>query len=354
MSSGEAGGLGLGAKLGALVIVLAAAGGAAGFVLGVGPFADSSGSASVSQVPADSDAVFYVDAAITDDPATKALVNRSLSARADDEYYDGPSSYEELREQARGNTSLDPSEVEEVLSFAKYPAENASPDAPSYWGVIVHADWSTEDVAAELKNKSTSRTWTESSYKGHTVYKSEPESEYRDPSWFAVLGDGQFVAGQPTAVKDAIDVDEGDADSLGGSVREAYDGLRDDALVAFAADVPRERIPEQSVERASQRAPVDYSVFTSIDLVSGAYYTSSDGLGVTVNMRATSADAAKDVNDVTQGGISFASGTVSNETVKQGLRDVEVSRDGSTVSVSYEKSVDQVTRLLAALERLGM
>jgi hypothetical protein len=350
--AGESIGLGVGTKVAAAVVGLLMAGGAAGFVLGVGPFA-ASGTAPISQVPAGADTVFYVDGDIRDDPATKALVNESLSARSDSEYYTGPESYEELRNQTNANTSLDPSKVEEVVSFGKYPPEDADPDRPAYWAVVMHADWSTEAVAAELKNKSTDRTWTEGSYNGHTVFKSDPDSAYRDPSWFGVLDDGEFVMGRPAAVKDAIDVAEGDQEPVGGEIRSEYDSLRDDALIAYVFDVPRERIPNQTVEAASEDAPVDYSVFTTVEMVSGTYYTTSDTIGVKVHMTAANTDGAKDVSDVTRGGVSFASGTVSNETLKDGLRDVKVTREKATVTVSYENSVSRVKQFLQALEQLG-
>lgn len=352
MSASDAPGLGTATKVGAAVVVLLLAGSAAGFVLGVGPF-DSSGGAPIAQVPEGTDAVLYVDGAIRDDSATKTLVDETLSQRAESDYYAGPESSDELLNRTRGETSLDPAGLNEVLTFGKYPPEDASPDAASYWGAIVHADWSTDEVTTELRNQSTGRTWTESSYNGHTVYKSEPDSEYQDPSWFAVLGDGEYAVGSPEAVEDSVDVVEGDASTVGDDLRDEYDGLRDDALVAFVADVPRDRIPERSVEQASRDAPVNYNVFTGVEMVSGVYYTSSDSLGVAVNLHATDSDAARDVDDVTQGGISFAAGSVSNESVKQGLRDIEVSRDGSTVTVSYEKSVSRVQQLLAAMEQLG-
>jgi hypothetical protein len=346
-------GAGAAVKAVAALAVLVAAGSAAGFVLGIGPFADAS-TDPIDQTPAEADVVFYTDMEIRDDPATKELVNASLSTRADEPYYGGPTSHEELLNETSRNTGLDPSNVEQVLGFGAYPPEGSAPDRTQYWGVILHAGWTADEITTELENQTDGRTWTQTSYNGHTVYESEPQSEFQDRVWFGVLDDGQFVMGTPEAVKETIDVTEGDQQPVDGDLRSQYDRLRDDALVAFAADVPRDRIPEETVDRAAEQAPIDYTAFTSVDVVSGAYYTSSGTVGVTVNMQATDADAAKDVHDVTDGGISFASGTVSNETVKEGLRDVEVARDGSTVTVSYEKSVDRLTQLLAALEELGV
>lgn len=316
-----------------LLVGMVALAGCSGGLLGGGgtpPAAD--------QVPENVTTVMHVDMAILDDQTTRTIAETG----AEDAPAVGagqPENISETQERFRNETGLDPNAAEEIVAFGK---QSQSPALQSeYSGVIIHADWETQATVDTFRND-TDAEYEETTYNGQTVYRPVSESDFGRNEWFGVLGDGQFVTGTEAAVKDTIDVTAGDADSFDGSLRTAYDESRD-GLVTVVATVPQEGIPE------SGGAGVDTGAYRDVETISGVYYTTSSSAGVEMQMYATGEDSARDVADVTDGAVSIATGYTENETTKDTLRAIEVTRDGSTVTVSFEESVDTLQEVIRYL-----
>lgn len=329
---------GLVARKGLVVLLLTLAvalagcsGGGLGLLGGDGP-------AAVDQVPAGVDTVVRVDMAITSDATTQALAE--AGAESAPTAPSQPTSLAEARSDFLNETGLDPATADEMVSFQKRP-EAGSLGTAQYAGVILHADWETEAVLDAIQNESTV-TYEQTTYNGKTVYAPAEEPEFGSADWVAVLDDGQFVVGSEAAVKDAIDVTTGDSEAFGGDLRTAYDESRD-GLVTFVTTVPQDQIPTET------GAQLDTAAYRDVETVSGVYYTTSNAAGVEMQFHTASADGAADVADVTDGAISIASGYTENETAKDALRAIEVTQDGTTVTVTYEDSVDTVDELLTYL-----
>lgn len=333
-----------GTSLRKLFVVVSLAGmltlaGCSGGTFGLGGGGGSTPPAA-DQVPAEVDGVMRVDMAITDDATTQAIAEagaESAPATAPSQ----PENVSEARDQFQAETGLDPQQAEEIVFFQKRP-ESGTLQTTEYAGVILHANWETDAVVQSFQND-TDTEYEETSYNGQPVYRPTEESEFGSADWFAVLGDGQFVFGSEAAVKDTIDVTAGDGEAFGGDLRSAYDGTRD-GLVTFATTVPQEQIPESS------GAQVDTGAYRDVEIVTGVYYTSSNSAGMEMQLLTTSESSATDVMEVTDGATSLASGYTQNETTKEALRNIEVTQDGTTVTVSYE---DSVSRLQAVLRYLN-
>lgn len=321
------------AAIGLLAVLVALAGCSS---LGLG--GDATGVDAVEQVPSGVDTVVRVDAAVMTDEATRQLADRG----ADDVgMAGGPSNVSQARSEFENETGLDPAEADELVAYQKRTGGVGSAE---YLGVVVHADWDRETVVEAVTADETTEYENET-YNGKTVYVSTNQYGSTDDA-FAVLADGQFVFGSERAVKDAVDVETGEADAFDGSLRAAYDDTRD-GLVTFATSVPAEDIPR------SAGGSVDVSQYRDVRTVTGVYYTSSNSVGVELRLVANGTEAAKDVHDVTDGGLSIATGYTENETAKETLRAVEVERDGDVVTVSYEESVDTLREILDYYEERG-
>lgn len=294
--------------------------------------------AAVDQVPAGVDTVVRVDMAITSDTTTKALLNAGAESVPT-----GPgqaSNVSQATSEFENETGLDPEKADELVTYQKR-SESSSLTSAQYAGVIVHGDWETDAVVSAVTDES-STEYEETTYNGQTVYEPVEQPEFGSADWVGILGDGQFVFGTEDAVKDAIDVTTDNGDAFSGDLRSAFDETRD-GLITFAASVPQEEIPEQS------NGPVDISTYQDVKIVTGVYYTTSNSAGVQFQMHTGSESGATDVSEVTDGAVSFASGTVENETVKNALRSIEIENEGTTVTVTFEDSVDSVEEILRYL-----
>lgn len=330
-----------------VLLVAAAGGGVAAWQLGV---LETKKPAAVEQVPADVDMVVHVDMAVMEDAKTRQLLNTMYnstpSASASATAESGPESMSESLQEFENETGLDPTKAEEVVIFGQ-TSEQASPSTsgPRYVGIILHADWSNDAFVSALEDADETE-YTKTSYSGTTVYESTGTTG--EASWVGLLGDGQYVIGTEQAVKDTIDVTTDDADSWGGDLRSTYENTRD-GYVTMAMDVPEERIPDQR----TGTSPVDPTQYNKVRILSMVYYTKSDGVGLEMRMKAKNTDAAKDVADVTDGGVSFVRGSIKDEAVKETLRDIEVSREESTVVVTFESTIDSLEDLFDYLKNFG-
>lgn len=99
------------------------------------------------------------------------------------------------------------------------------------YGTVVQADWSTDDVVAAA----TGAAGSQRTYDGRPIYLPSAEGSGvvvapLDDRWYALGGLG--------AVRDAIDVQRGEADPIGGTVHAQYEATRD-GHIRLGATVPR-------------------------------------------------------------------------------------------------------------------
>jgi len=310
---------------------------------GVIPGTDGGGGdagAALDTVPSEATGVFYVDVdGLLQSDAHRDLTNTYLSIVANQSTdYDGPTTAEEALQEAQNESGLDPTTIDAVTAFSNAEATG------DYSGVIVTGSF-TESEFVNAQSEEQSYNFTETTYEGQPLYEPQDPPRYADEMYIGVLGDGKVVTGSEAAVKDAIDVSVGNADALSGEVKSAFENSRD-GFVRFAASVPQDQVPTDTANRS---VPVDTTVYSSVTTVWGAHYVTGDTVGTTFTMQASSADAATDIRDVTDGAVSLASGYVSDDTAKDQLRAIEVTKDGDTVTVTYENSVSALQSVLQTL-----
>jgi hypothetical protein len=165
--------------------------------------------------------------------------------------------------------------------------------------------------------------YAEQTYEGHTVYQPAGDLTAVAPS-VAVLDQGEYVFGSPLTVEDAIVVDNGEADALGGPVRRSL-AATEDGLVTLATTLPRERVAAFDARTGG------LTRLGSLRAVAGSYDTAGETISLTARLRTNGTEAARDVTDVARGGLVIVASDVDNETVAGTLRAVTVERQGSDV-----------------------
>lgn len=328
----------------ALTVAVVAIGGV-GFTVLSGPASASA----VEQVPDGVDTVVHVDMAITNDTVSRELASAGLNSTTRRVGVSGPANLSAAGSKLDNQTDLDLRAVSDVVLFGRLN-RSVSPDGgvedAEYVGVIVHADWEIDEFFESVRNDTDGVAPTEyerTSYNGQPVLAPVGESAAAG-GWVGVLDDGKFVLGSEAAVKDSVDVAVGDAGSFDGELRSAY-GETPSGLVTFAFAVPQRSIPGEG------EMDVEIEDYQPVETVAGSYYTTRTGAGVELRMVASGTEDARDAADITAGELARAAGTAENETVQEVLRAVEVERNGDTVTVSYEESVDGVEVLLRYLYR---
>jgi len=295
-------------------------------------------------VPDEADGVFHLDMAILEDEVTEDIGDRLIElAQEEDPDYDGPESYDEIWDELmeEEDIDLDPRELNEVVVFGSTPEDSIEMQAEEdeYAAAVFTAGWTEDEIIEQIEEEGTVEA---GEYNGLPFYTIEPEEEVEEPGYMAVLNEETYSVGEEQAVRDTIDVAQGDADALSGELREELDRIRD-GYVNFVFEVPDADLPDDA------DGQFDVGAFEEISIVSGSYYTEDDTMGMAVNMRTGSEQDAEDIQEAIDGIIAIGTLTFGEE-VDDLLEPLEVEREDTTVMVSYETTVDELIERIEALE----
>jgi len=325
------------------VAVLVTTAGCTSFTGGGG--ASGSADAQVDSVPARADTIAFVDAqGMLGDDNLRSIANTYFEQQAElmGDYYSGPKSTEDALTQMENESGLSASDVETMTIFSSAKKQVGGQQG-EFSGAIVTSSFTKDELKSALTEESSTSYSTET-YKETTLWVAPKDSYSNTQDAVAWLGDGRFVIGNLAAVKSVVDVDSGDADAVSGDLRDTFENTRD-GYVQFAVSVPQNQFDAGNY----QSGQFDTSSFNSVQMVSGAFYTSGSDVGMTMNLAANTTADANDIKDVTSGALSLYKGLVEDDTVKSALDKVEVTKDGNTVTMSYENSAANIQ---AAIEEI--
>ncbi|MBX0305347.1 hypothetical protein [Haloarcula salinisoli] len=283
---------------------------------------DSAGA--INQVPAGVDTLVRVDLAITSDRLTQfeVVVSGVPLGGADN------------ATAAFGNeTGIDPGPAREVVVFS----DNRSANESAYHGFVLHTN-AEIDTAVEGIQDTTNSSYQSTTYNGQTVYAPANASN----RYIGVLGEGQLVVGTQAAVRDTIDVNAGDADTVEGPLRQTYENT-DNGTVRFATTAPERWVPGDSGGFLNTEA------YRKLDTASGTYYIEGGDAGLTVRLGASSGANAQTVEQATKGAAVIGQQTIENESVAAALDSVNVTREDKTVTVRYEQPLGAFQRTVRYL-----
>lgn len=283
----------------------------------------------IDRVPAGSSIAAHVDVgSLLADDAVRETVNELI-----EQYGISSVGVGSLLDRAEQESGLDPRELSEVLVFGDY-------DRPDRSAAVLWSEWSAEDLLAV--GERTTGTPTEDSYKGATVYHGGTGDVD-----LAVLGDGAFAVGPAPGIEAAIDVREGDADPVGGDVREAYASSAD-GHVRWGFSVPTNLVPEESgssLDLAALRTVTyGYGSLTGSNEFRFSLRTDGDGSASEV---ADLAEAARTLlrTQLSRSGMPERG----SERVRQLLDNTSVSRQGRTVTITNSNGAEAVALGLGAV-----
>ena len=277
----------------------------------------------INQVPAGADTVVRLDLTVTDDrfkQLTAVVKGAPLGGSGN------------LTAAFEAETGIDPGPAREVVVFSDSRSVNES----AYRGFVAYTNADT-DVAVAGVQETTNSTYQSATYNGRTV--SVPANAPN--RYIGVLGEGQLVVGTRAAVRDVIDVSQGDADGIDGPLRTAY-GNTDNGTVRFATTAPGRWIPADG-------GFLDTELYRNLDTASGTYYIEGGTAGLSVRLGAASGANAQTVAQATEGATVIGQRTVENESVAASLESVNVTREGETVTVRYEQPLGAFRRTVRYL-----
>lgn len=294
------------------------------------------------RVPAGARVVVHADVgALLDDGVARGRINDVLAAASA-----GVDRVEAALDGVEREYGLDVRELRELTAFAGF-----EPDAPA--GVRFEAGWSASAIREAIApDEVDSRS---EDYRGYAV------RHVSDETALGVLGEGTYVAGTTAGVEAAIDVEAGEAEPVGGVVRDGFEAAPS-GPVRFAFELPADVGEETSA--ATDRG-MDPSAVAAITHGYGGYAIDGDDRRGSTTLETDSADAASRLADDLETALAGAREEISlnpranEELVEQTgelLTSIDVRAEGSTVRLTADRGEVVPVVLVAVLASfvLGM
>ena len=268
-----------------LVVVVALAGAAAMLVLDGDDNGgdETSGGTHLDSVPQGVDGVIHIDGNVTDDDLVLDTADQSLAAGwwAVDTGV-APSIDEILN-------LIDDDEVGYQSTTAFFSADQSGEE---YAGAVVEVDG--EGMALVDIVESEVGELEQTTYSGVDVYQIDAEQAAQEAdlaeeydltglitqfigndttAWVAPVGDGTVVLGSESAARDAIDVQQGEADPVGGDIRTAHERA-ESGPIELTADVQaiENAVGDEDITIANLATVIDEEIAAGLSLVSGQGY----------------------------------------------------------------------------------
>lgn len=328
--------------------------------LGLGGEPESSGeswpvSSRLDSIPEGIQMAQYVHVGdVLADPATSALFDAYFARQAQSEYYDGPTSLSEARQQFDEASPVSLDGLHEIVSFNGNLMLGIGPGTGGdemRMGMVFWTDWDESALVDGFEKMLGNQSLTEETHQGQPMYAPASDEGFFEFN-LGVLGDGQYVVGAPASVENTIDVVAGDASPVGGTIRDSISAARAGPM-QFAFDVPQEQLEERLDERPDSTGSGGFgtSMMADIERIYGSLYVDDDTRGVEVTVDAVDGETANGVRAAVETGIDGATQSMeSDDPFRDILTETAVESNDSTATISYEASVSDIEGLAADIE----
>ncbi|MEE9198169.1 MAG: hypothetical protein V3U26_00065 [Dehalococcoidia bacterium] len=215
-------------------------------------------------------------------------------------------------------------------------------DSDEYFGVFMEGPFDRSEVLSAFE--AAEGPLNEDLYRGLQIYTSGAGDT---TIYFPEAG--KILLGSPPAVRDAIDVQEGVADGLSGSMMDSFNELGD-PLIKASFDFPEDILGDEGLIGEVGVPGLDLEMFTGIQSVGVSVDKKRDTFIAAVSLGYPDEASAKQAVEAFDALVTLTD-AFSGGGEPTGLLDkIVISASGSSASISYSATIDE---LRAAIEGLG-
>ncbi|QGN06655.1 hypothetical protein Hrd1104_04670 [Halorhabdus sp. CBA1104] len=280
-------------------------------------------------IPQTVDYVLAIDPAVTDDEVTRTLVETAVQP--------GGTPFDSVSSglaQFQATTGIEPNRIEQAVVFGRM--EQSRPAVAMELQLADQA--SPRSVAETVTPDSVEQT----TYAGTTVYQAGKARPDGVEQWVTSPAEGVVIVGYAPAVKDALDVRNGDTAAWDGRLRERFESMGADPI-RLATRLPAEQFGADGLGRADVLT-ASYGAAGSAVSVQSTVYTPDPETASAIanNVDGTIGPLTEDLRDSNQ----FSSGA-------DALAQTTVQREGSTVRIEMAADPESVGTLTSVLLQTG-
>lgn len=213
-----------------------------------------------------------------------------------------------------------------------------------YVGVLIEGTFDQKEFIDKVKKEMEGK-FTTSDYKGYELFIQQEEDFV-----ITILSDTMLLLGTVKAVKDVIDVNNGDRMQVSDTILDTYNQLGD-ALIKVAFEYPEQARKELAEQPVPGEMPISPKAFADMDLLGFALNKEAETISVRINLHFLGGDSAQDAGDTINGAIMLFKGTLEIPEMKELLGKIEVAVIDESVTIALDMTLSEVEELIETFQQ---
>lgn len=248
---------------------------------------------------------------------------------------------ESTKEEFHENTGMDLDDISEVVMFA-VPGDSDSLEEMEYAGIILKGNFSDGNLIRDIE-EANEVDFTEGKYNGYTLYTDRSKG-----GAVVKVSNSMMISGTENAVKDCLDVMEGNLETAGGVLMDNYNALG--AVMMKLSMLVPESATESFTAHEEVMMPVGLQAFADIDTLSMAGDMGVTGLEIRAKVGFTGSESAAEAADSLKTIFQFFSIMSTDEESAEILERIEITSSASTMDLSYEMTLGELLDMVEKME----
>ena len=247
--------------------------------------------------------------------------------------------FDETKESFTDEIGIDMNDISKAVIFAR----ESSTETMEYTGIILEGNFTDKDLIDNIENETGKKFETES-YGDFTLY-----TDANDDAAVVPLNNTMIIMGSIQAVKDCIDVINGDLGRETGTVLDTYNDMGD-VMFKLAMMIPQEAKEAFADQPEQEMMPVGLESFEDMQSLGMAADMGTQTLTINVNIEFFPADSAAKAAESLETMIDFIAMMSQDEESANLLKAIEITTGGSRVYLDYEISLAELSEMAESFE----
>jgi hypothetical protein len=242
--------------------------------------------------------------------------------------------FDEMTEGFTDEIGIDLNDVSNAVIFAR----ESSMDTMENTGIILEGNFADKDLIDTIE-KETGNKFETGNYGDFTLY-TDPGAD----AAVVFLNNTMIIMGSIQAVKDCIDVINGDLSSETGAVLDTYNDMGN-VMFKLAMMIPQEAKETLADQPEGDMMPIGFESFEDMQSLGLAADLGIQTLTINVNIEFSPADSAAKAAESLKTMIDFIAMMSQDEESAEIFKAIEITTGGSRLYLDYEISLDELTEM---------
>ncbi len=247
--------------------------------------------------------------------------------------------FDEMKEGFTDEIGIDLNDISKAIIFAR----ESSAETMEYTGIILEGNFTDQDLITNIE-KETGNTYKAEKYGDLTLY-----SDTNADAAILPLNKTMIVMGSIQAVKDCIDVIEGNLSQVSGVVLDTFVDMGD-VMFKLAMIIPQEARESFADQPDEDIMPVGLESFKDMQSIGLAADLGTQTLIIKVNIDFSPAGSAAKAAESLETMISFLAMMSQDEKSAELLKGIEITTGGSRVYLDYVISLAELTEMAESFQ----